>query len=311
MAQQEMSEEQIKELQEKIKNMSPEELREFQKKQCIFCQIILGKVQSKKIYEDDKSIAIMDINPANPGHVLLLPKEHYAIMPQLSEEEIAHIFMVAKTISNACLRALGVTGTNILVQNGVAAGQRAQHFMVHIIPRKENDGVPFQLPQKEVPEAALEQVRKKLESHLGMQPAKGHAGMKAWTAKPAEPKGRSAAAGFPEMLKNKLISSINEAQDEEIPGEKIAGPSEQEKKIIKSSEQEKKIIESSDPDKASDEAAAEKMLLNHEKKNARESWKSRRSGKEGEEKIKKAPGKKRGGKEADINLDDIARLLGS
>jgi len=167
MPQQQMSEEQIKELQEKIKNMSPEELKEFQKKQCIFCQIISGKVQSKKVYEDEKSIAILDINPSNPGHVLLLPKEHYSIMPQLSEEEIAHLFMVTKTISNACLRSLGVQGTNIIVQNGIAAGQKAQHFMIHIIPRKEDDGLNFELPQKEIPEAQLEQIRKQLETKLG------------------------------------------------------------------------------------------------------------------------------------------------
>ncbi len=165
--QQQMTEEQVQELQEKIKNMSPEELKEFQKKQCIFCHIIEGKVQSKKVYEDDKSLAILDINPANPGHVLLLPKEHYSIMPQLSEEEIAHLFMVAKTISNATLRSLGVQGTNIIVQNGVAAGQKAQHFMIHIIPRKENDGLNFELPQKEIPENQLEEIRKKLASNLG------------------------------------------------------------------------------------------------------------------------------------------------
>ncbi len=167
MPEQQMSKEQVEELQEKIKTMSPEELREFQKKQCIFCHIISGKVQSKKVYEDDRCLAILDINPANPGHTLLLPKEHYSIMPQLSEEEIAHLFTVAKTISNASLRALEVQGTNIIVQNGIAAGQKAQHFMIHIIPRKEKDGVNFELPQREIPEDELEAVRKQLESKLG------------------------------------------------------------------------------------------------------------------------------------------------
>ena len=167
MAQQQMSEEQMKELQEKVKNMSPEELKEFQKKQCIFCQIISGKVQSKKIYEDDKCIAILDINPANPGHILLLPKEHYSIMPQVPESEIAHLFIIAKTVSNAALRSLGIQGTNIIVQNGIAAGQKAQHFMVHVIPRKEGDGLNFELPKKKMNEADLESIKQKLESKLG------------------------------------------------------------------------------------------------------------------------------------------------
>jgi len=166
--QQQMSEEQVKELQEKIKNMSPEELKEFQKKQCIFCQIISGKVQSKKVYEDDKCLAILDINPANPGHTVVLPKEHYSIMPQLSEEEIAHLFMIAKNISNAALRALQVQGTNIVVQNGIAAGQKAQHFMIHIIPRKDGDGINFELPQRKIPEDELELIKKQLEKRLGV-----------------------------------------------------------------------------------------------------------------------------------------------
>src|SRR3989338_6747191 len=92
MPQQQPNEEQLKALQEKIKQMSPEELKEFQKKQCIFCQIIAGKVQSRKVYEDEHVIAILDINPTNPGHTLLVTKEHYSIMPQLPEEEVAHVF---------------------------------------------------------------------------------------------------------------------------------------------------------------------------------------------------------------------------
>ncbi|MBU1005696.1 MAG: HIT family protein [Nanoarchaeota archaeon] len=167
MAQQQMSEEQLKEIQEKIKNMSPEELKEFQKKQCIFCQIISGKVQSRKIYEDDKCLAILDINPSNPGHILLLPKEHYSIMPQVPEEEIAHLFIIAKTVSNAALRSLGIQGTNIIVQNGIAAGQKAQHFMIHVIPRKEGDGINFELPKKKMSEDDLESIKQKLESKLG------------------------------------------------------------------------------------------------------------------------------------------------
>lgn len=165
--QQQMSEEQVKALQEKIKQMSPEELKEFQKKQCIFCQIIAGKVQSRKVYEDGDVVAILDVNPANPGHILIMPREHYSIMPQMPDDEIGHIFMVAKSLSNITLRALEVQGSNIIVANGVAAGQRAQHFMVHLIPRKENDGINFQIPQKTIPEQELQKVRKALSESLG------------------------------------------------------------------------------------------------------------------------------------------------
>ena len=162
MATNKLTEEQLKAFQEKIKQMSPEELKEFQKKQCIFCQIIAGKIQSRKIYEDDKVIALLDINPANPGHMLLLTKEHYSIMPQLPEDTVSHVFMVGKALSNALLRGIDAQGTNIVVANGIAAGQRAQHFMVHVIPRKENDGVGFVLPQKAIGEKEIEAVGNKL-----------------------------------------------------------------------------------------------------------------------------------------------------
>ena len=154
--------EQLRALQEKIKQMSPEELKEFQKNRCIFCQIVAGKIQSRKIYEDDKVVAILDINPANPGHMLLLTKEHYSIMPQVPDDEIVHVFIAAKSLSNSMLRGIEVQGTNIIVANGVAAGQRAQHFMVHIIPRKDNDNISFLLPQNPMQQAEIEAVGNKL-----------------------------------------------------------------------------------------------------------------------------------------------------
>ena len=169
MAEQQLSPEQLKALQEKIKQMSPEELKEFQKKQCIFCQIISGKVQSRKVYEDEKVIALLDINPANPGHILLLTKEHYSIMPQIPDDELAYVFMVVKSLSNSMLRSIDAQGTNVIVANGVAAGQRAQHFMVHIIPRKANDGVNFVLPQKTIEEKEIEEIGNKLMASLGTQ----------------------------------------------------------------------------------------------------------------------------------------------
>jgi len=152
---------------EELQKMSPEQIAELQKQNCIFCHIISGKVASKKIYEDEKVTAILDINPANPGHVLLLPKEHYAIMPLMPEEIIGHMFMVAKGISHACLRAFKAQGTNIFVANGVAAGQKAQHFMIHIIPRKEKDGITcFSLPRKKISDEQVEGLRNMLKPKI-------------------------------------------------------------------------------------------------------------------------------------------------
>ncbi|MFC1754150.1 HIT domain-containing protein [Thermoproteota archaeon] len=145
---------------EDLKNMSPEELRELQKQNCIFCQIISGKVQSKKVYEDERVLAILDINPANPGHILLLPKEHHALMPMVPDEEQKYLFMIAKQLSHVLLKALKVSGTNIFLANGAVAGQRAPHVMIHVIPRKENDGVTvFDLPRHPIREEDLKKLQ--------------------------------------------------------------------------------------------------------------------------------------------------------
>jgi histidine triad (HIT) family protein len=140
---------------EDIRNMSPEQLRQLQKQQCIFCHIISKRVQSRIVYEDDQVMGVLDINPANPGHVLLLPKEHFSVSPQMPDDLVAHMGMIAKGLSKAMLRALGAQGTTILAANGVAAGQRASHFMMHVIPRREGDNVGIAPPQGQVSEEQL------------------------------------------------------------------------------------------------------------------------------------------------------------
>lgn len=160
-----LTEEQRSELEEKLKKMPPEELKKLQEQQCIFCQIISGKVPSKKIYEDEFCLVILDINPAAKGHLLLLPKTHYAIMPQIPEKNIKHLFLVSKALSQVLLKSLNVDGTTIFAANGLAAGQRAQHFILHIIPRKSGDGV-LDLPEKLLPEEIIEKVKGAVESKL-------------------------------------------------------------------------------------------------------------------------------------------------
>ena len=161
----ELTEEQRKEWEEKLKTMTPNEIAELQKQQCIFCQIISGKIPSKKIYEDDISIVILDINPATKGHVLLIPKEHYSIMPQLPDNILANLTVMARNISQAMLRGMGASGTNIYIANGLVAGQRAQHFMIHVIPRKDGDNL-LQLDEKLIDEEMQEKVRITVENKL-------------------------------------------------------------------------------------------------------------------------------------------------
>lgn len=220
--QEQMTPEQIEELKEKIKKMSPEELREFQKKQCIFCHIVAGKVQAKKVYEDNQCLGILDINPANPGHVLLLPKEHYSIMPQLPEDILKHLAMAAKAISSAQLKALEATGTNILVANGPAAGQKAQHFMIHVIPRKENDDIGFNVPQRKMDEKSLSQIQAAITKKMGVEIKE-----EKHVPKPAKPK--VVEAEFTEEVKEEEKPKKSSAKkkpkkdEEEISLDDIAG----------------------------------------------------------------------------------------
>lgn len=137
----EVTPEKRKEIEEKLKNMSPEELLELQKQQCVFCQIVAGKIPAKKIYEDEICIVALDINPASRGHIIIVPKEHYVIFPQVPDEIIGHLYKISKKLSKILLRSLKIKGTTIFVANGPMAGQKAQHVMLHLIPRKEGDGI--------------------------------------------------------------------------------------------------------------------------------------------------------------------------
>ena len=152
---------------EDLKKMSPEQIRELQKRSCVFCQIISGKIPSKKVYDDDVVFAILDINPANPGHILLMPMEHHMILPQMPAETTSHLFVAAKHLSMACIKALKVQGTNIFVANGAAAGQKAQHFMAHVIPRKGNDALTcFTLPKRQIAEDQLQKLNQVLRARI-------------------------------------------------------------------------------------------------------------------------------------------------
>ncbi|MBW2972315.1 HIT domain-containing protein [Candidatus Woesearchaeota archaeon] len=150
----------------------PEQTEDLQRQQCIFCHIVSGKISSRKVYEDEKCLAILDINPANPGHVLILPKEHHPIMPMMHDSEVAHLFKIARRISKAQIRGLNADGTNIFIANGAAAGQKAPHFMIHVIPRKEKDGITcFTLPKNKIAADDQDKLRKaiklKVTEHLG------------------------------------------------------------------------------------------------------------------------------------------------
>ncbi len=150
--------------------LTNEEKLSQQKEQCIFCQVISGQKPALKVYEDNKVVAILDIGPANKGHVLLMPKEHYSIMPLMPEDLIRHIFKISKGISQALLKAMLVSGTNLFIANGGIAGQQIPHFVVHIIPREKEDGVDiFDLRRINVDTNVMLELQKALQGNLHLK----------------------------------------------------------------------------------------------------------------------------------------------
>ncbi len=127
-------------------NLNQEEIEKrikLMKDNCIFCKIIKGEIESKIIFEDDICFAILDINPATNGHLLLMPKEHFMMMPMVPDEVLGHLTIISKYLSDLLTETFNPKDITIFIANGGAAGQQSQHFMIHIIPRYEGDNIDF------------------------------------------------------------------------------------------------------------------------------------------------------------------------
>ncbi len=129
--------------------------------QCLFCNIINGKIPGYKVFEDNKFVAILDINPSNPGHMVLIPKQHMSSIMEMSQEDLANFMMVARGLSLSLLE-FGAKGVNFLYGMGEAAGQRTPHMIMHIMPRYENDRVSLVWEPKKFSEDEFKNQQQKL-----------------------------------------------------------------------------------------------------------------------------------------------------
>ena len=112
---------------------------------CVFCRIVEGSEKAELLYENESALAILDINPVNYGHSLVISKKHYESLLELPESEYADILEALKTVSEAIMSGVEPKpgGFNIILNNGFPAGQRIFHLHFHIIPRYSNDGLKF------------------------------------------------------------------------------------------------------------------------------------------------------------------------
>jgi histidine triad (HIT) family protein len=105
-------------------------------KDCIFCKIVAGTLPSHRVYEDDRHVAFLDINPFSPGHTLVCPKRHGETLWDMDQNEIAEAFTVASKVSMGVVAAMNADGFRIMQNNGEAANQAVAHLHIHVIPHK-------------------------------------------------------------------------------------------------------------------------------------------------------------------------------
>jgi histidine triad (HIT) family protein len=125
---------------------------------CEHCEIVQGKSKANVLYEDNEVvIAIKDL-AATAGQITIFPKEHFTIMELVPDNILKKCSQLANKVSIAVFEALGSQGTNVVVQNGLSAGQKVPHFAMEVIPRIENDGLNLQWEPKQLEEHIMESV---------------------------------------------------------------------------------------------------------------------------------------------------------
>lgn len=134
-------------------------------KDCIFCKIISGEIPSFKIYENEKILAFLDINPVNPGHTLVIPKDHYYNFSDTPEEVLCELIKVTKKIAPAVLKGAGAESFNLTINNGAEAGQVVPHTHFHIVPRFNGDGHRL-WPGKAYATGEMEELFQKIKNYV-------------------------------------------------------------------------------------------------------------------------------------------------
>ncbi len=138
---------------------------------CIICQLVNEEIEVTKVYEDHFVVAVMDIQPINPGHLFISPKNHVEFVSELDEELGAHIFKIAMKLADALRKSgLKCEGVNFLLADGEVAWQEIPHVHLHVIPRVRGDGFGlkfdksyFELPKRKELEQAASLIRTAIE----------------------------------------------------------------------------------------------------------------------------------------------------
>ena len=133
---------------------------------CLFCKIVAGEIPAHKLFEDERTLAFLDIFPGTEGHSLVIPKAHARDLHELAPADLAAVMATAQRVGGVLERALGAQGLNLHQSNGEAAGQVIFHFHMHLLPRRDGDGLrsPWRPEEGEQAELAAlaERIRREI-----------------------------------------------------------------------------------------------------------------------------------------------------
>ena len=141
-------------------------LKEDDMDDCIFCKIAAGAIPSARVLEDGAALAFLDIGPLAQGHVLLIPKGHFATLDQMPPDAAAGLLRHLPALVRAVQAATGCQGVNVLQNNGAAAHQEVAHVHFHIIPRNAGDAFHFNWPAGKYPPGRAEELAGAIRSKL-------------------------------------------------------------------------------------------------------------------------------------------------
>lgn len=132
----------------------------------IFSRIVNGEIPAHRVYEDDQTLAFLDINPASRGHTLVIPKQEYADLLATPPDVLAAVAVASQNVARAIMAALKPDGINIIQNNGAAAGQVVFHYHMHVIPRWEGDNVLRAWQPGSADAETLADIARRISSHL-------------------------------------------------------------------------------------------------------------------------------------------------
>jgi len=133
---------------------------------CIFCKIVAGEIPATRLLETSDALAFLDVAPLADGHALLIPKCHYATLPQIPAEALARVLQPLPALVEAIRHAVGAEGVNVLQNTGRAAGQVVDHVHFHIIPRVLDDGLGYRWNAGRYPPGRAEELAETIQSAL-------------------------------------------------------------------------------------------------------------------------------------------------